>query len=406
VPVGTELTRQVLGFILAGGESQRLRPLTERRAKPAMPFGAAYRIIDFALSNCVNSNIRRICVLTQYESLILQRHLRSAWNILSRDLGEFVDVLVPQQVRASRWYRGTADGVFQHLHVLQEQRPQWVLILMGDHVYRMDYGRLLDAHLRHGGAATVVCREMPVEQAKAFGVVQTDACGRVEELREKPEQPAPLPGTPERALVSMGIYLFTTEDLVQAVVQDARTPGSSRDLTCDVLPCVIRDGLVHAYRFESQERAYWRDVGTLDSYWQAHMDLIDRHPEFDLYDSDWPIRPGLGVGPPAKICTSTEGTPSTVQQSLVGPGSLISGACLRRCTIGPRVEVHNGSELEECVVMGEVYVGKQVRLKRAIVEEGVRIPDGTALGHDPEEDSRAFRITDEGVLIVPQYAPL
>ncbi len=404
-----DVVTRVLTFVLAGGQGQRLRPLTERRAKPAVPFGSVYRIIDFALSNCVNSGLRRICVLTQYESLTLQRHLRSAWNILSPELGEFIDIVAPEQRTPGRWYAGTADAIFQNLSVLQQEQPKQVLILGGDHIYKMDYACLLRQHLEKEAQVTVVCTDVPITEASRFGVVGTDTDWRITDFAEKPDDPAPMPGRDDRALASMGIYLFQTDVLVRALVQDAKTPTSSKDFGKDLLPRLIHERRAFAYNFNSPEqpgRRYWRDVGTLDSYWQANMDLLARHPEFDLYDTDWPVRSGTGHRPPAKICVSTEGAMGVVEQSLVAPGTVVSGGRVRRSILGPRTQVHNDSEVEESVLMGGVHVGKGVRLKRVIVEETADIPDGTILGYDLDHDRQKFKVTDQGVLIVPQRAPL
>jgi len=407
--VSTDRTAQVLTLLLAGGEGHRLRPLTEHRAKPAVPFGGSYRILDFTLSNCINSNFRRICVLTQYESLTLHRHLRSAWNILSPQLGEFIDILPPQQRLPNRWYLGTADAVFQNLHLLQQERPRWVLIVGGDHIYKMDYGRLLAAHLDNEASASVVCIDVPLEAAGSFGVAQADPTDRIVDFQEKPRRPSPMPGSPERALASMGVYLFDTEVLVRALIRDARTEGSSHDFGRDLLPRLIHECPVFAYRFNSPEQPgspYWRDVGTIDSYWHANMDLLMPRPEFDLYDHSWPIHGSLGNGPPAKVCASADGVMGVVEQSLIAPGTTVSGGRVRRCVIGPRVTVHGGSELEECVLMAEVVIGTDVRLKRVIIEERARIPDGTTFGGDLGFDAEKFKVTEGGILTVPRRPPL
>jgi glucose-1-phosphate adenylyltransferase len=402
------VSANVLSIILAGGKGERLRPITERRAKPAVPFGGAYRIIDFTLSNCVNSNFRRLIVLTQYESLTLERHVFRAWNILSPEMGEFIDILPPQQRLPNRWYEGTADAIFQNLYVLEQEKPRWVLILGGDHIYKMNYRALLDRHRAEGAAATIGCIDVPREEARVLGVMQVDAESRIVGFQEKPSDPTPLPGQPDRALASMGIYLFDTDVLVRAVIQDAKTPGSSHDFGGDIVPRLIGDHKVLAYNLNDPEQpgvAYWRDVGSLDAYWQSNMDLLARHPEIDLYDEDWPIRSGLGSRPPAKICVSTEGTMGVVEQSIVAPGTVISGGHVRASVVGPRVEVHNGSALDQCVVMGGVHIGKYVRLRRAIIEESTRVPDGATVGYDVEADRRRFKVTEQGVAVIPRSAP-
>ena len=403
------VSAEVLSIILAGGRGERLRPITERRAKPAVPFGGNYRIIDFALSNCVNSNLRRIIVLTQYESLELQRHIRKAWNILSPELDEFITLLPPQQRLPGRWYAGTADAIFQNLYVLQQERPRWVLVLGGDHIYKMNYRALLEEHRSAGAGATIVCIDVDPAQARGLGVMQVADTNRVVGFEEKPDDPQPIPDRPDRCLASMGIYIFDTDVLVRALIADAKAAGSEHDFGKNVIPRLISERHVHAYRFSNPDQpgdGYWRDVGTRDSYWQANMDLLARHPEFDLYDDSWPLRSGVGSRPPAKVCVSTEGTMGVVEQSLVAAGSVISGGHIRRCVLGPRVEVHNGSALEECVVMGGAYIGKYVRLRRAIVEERTIVPDGAVIGYDAEADRQRFVVTTEGVVIVPRGAPL
>ncbi|MFO8080761.1 MAG: glucose-1-phosphate adenylyltransferase [Armatimonadota bacterium] len=406
--ISRESAGQILTVLLAGGQGQRLRPLTERRAKPAVPFGSVYRIIDFTLSNCVNSFFRRIYVLTQYESVTLHRHLRDTWSILSPDLGEFIDIVPPQQRLPNRWYTGTADAVFQNLYLLQQERPEWVLIVGGDHVYKMDYARMLEEHIDRGADASIVCIDVDMEAAKGFGIMSTDETSRIREFNEKPEHPTPMPGSEDRCLASMGIYLFNTEVLVRALVRDAKDPHSSKDFGHDIIPRLIGQQDVYAYSIKSEGQprgGYWRDVGTLDSYWDANMDLIARHPEFDIYDEEWPIRSGTGHRPPAKICVSTEGTMGSFQQSLLAPGVVVSGGNVQRSVIGPRVQIHNESEVDECVIMGGCEIGKGVRLRRAVIEESTVLPDGIEIGYDHEHDRERFTVTDNGVVVIPSRAP-
>jgi len=407
--ISRESAGQILTILLAGGQGQRLRPLTEHRAKPAVPFGAVYRIIDFTLSNCVNSFFRRIYVLTQYESVTLNRHLRDTWNILSSELGEFVDIVPPQQRLPSRWYLGTADAVFQNLYLLQQERPEWVLIVGGDHIYKMDYALLLEEHLRRGADASIVCIDVETEAAKSFGIISVDDSHRITAFAEKPLQPTPMPGSDDRCLASMGIYLFKTEVLVRALVRDAKNPDSSKDFGHDVIPRLIEERDVYAYNVTSERQpggGYWRDVGTLETYWEANMDLIARHPEFDLYDDAWPIRSGTGHRPPAKICDSTEGTMGRFEQSLLAPGVVVSGGQVARSVIGPRVEIHNDSHVDECVIMGGCRIGKRVRLHRCVIEEATVLPDGIEIGYDLEHDRERFTVTDNGVVVIPSRAPL
>lgn len=404
-----EQTGDVLTLLLAGGQGQRLRPLTERRAKPAVPFGSVYRIIDFTLSNCVNSYFRRIYVLTQYESVSLNRHIREVWSILSPELGEYVEIVPPQQRLPNRWYLGTADAVFQNLYILQQERPRWVLMVGGDHIYKMDYALLLEEHIARQADASIVSIDVPLEEGGKFGVMSTDQSGHVEAFAEKPNAPRPMPGADDRCLASMGIYLFNTEVLVRALVRDAKSPDSSHDFGHDIIPRLIDEQSVFSYNIKSEGQpgnGYWRDVGTLDSYWRANMDLIARYPEFDLYDTAWPIRSGTGHRPPAKICVSTEGTMGRFEQSLLAPGVVVSGGEVQRSIIGPRVEIHNESHVDESVVMGGTRIGKGVRLRRAIVEESTVLPDGIAIGYDPERDGERFTVTESGIVVVPNRAPL
>jgi len=374
-----------------------------------VPFGGAYRIIDFALSNAVNSGLRRICVLTQYESLTLHRHIRSAWNILSPELDEFIYMVPPELRLPNRWYAGTADAVYQNIPLLQHEQPRWVLLLGGDHIYKMNYRPLIEFHLKRGAAATVVCVDVAITEADRFGVMRTDETGRILQFEEKPRDPEPMPGTTDRVLASMGIYLFDTETLVRATVDEVKRPDTSYDFGRDIFPRLISSGHIYAYNFNAPEQPgtpYWRDVGTLDSYWQANMDLLDRRPELDLYDTDWPIRSGIGHRPPGKVCISTEGTMGVVEQSLVAPGAIISGGRVTRSVIGPRVEVHNASTVEECVVMGGVNIGKGVRLRRCVIEESAHIPDGCAVGYDEETDRVKFKVSPGGIRVIPTRAPL
>ncbi len=404
-----EQTGDILTLLLAGGRGERLRPLTERRAKPAVPFGGVYRIIDFTLSNCVNSFFRRVYVLTQYESVSLNRHIRRVWSVLSPELGEFVDIVPPQQRLPNRWYLGTADAVFQNLYILQQERPRWVLIVGGDHIYKMDYALLLEDHIERGADATIVCIDVPLDEAGEFGVMSTDDSGRIVSFEEKPEEPSPIPETSDRCLASMGIYLFNTEVLVRALVRDAKSPDTAHDFGHDVIPRLIEDRMVCAYDIKAEGQpgnGYWRDVGDLDSYWQANMDLIARYPEFDLYDDQWPMRSGTGHRPPAKICVSTEGTMGRFEQSLLSPGVVVSGGQVQRSIVGPRVEIHDESHVDECVIMGGCRIGRRVRLRRSVIEESTIIPDGLEIGFDLERDRERFTVTDDGVVVVPNRAPL
>jgi len=405
--------KRTLVMILAGGQGQRLMPLTQDRAKPAVPFGGNYRIIDFPLSNCLNSGLRRIYVLTQYKSISLHRHIRLGWGIFQYELGEYIEVIPPQQrVPEGGWYRGTADAIFQNIYLLNQERPQYVLILAGDHVYKMDYREMLRTHLEKEAELTVACIEVPKEEATRFGVMEVNEEGRILGFEEKPSHPRTLPGRPEVALASMGIYIFSLRPLVQVVSEDARS-DTNHDFGRDIIPKMVREGRrVFAHRFREpgrQEGGYWRDIGTLDSYYQANMDLVDIHPPFDLYDENWPIRTYQHQLPPAKtVFSSLDGSiQGYVRESLLSMGCVISGGSVERSVLSPRVRVHTWARVEDSILFEGVDVGRRALVRRAIVDKEVQIPEGAVL--TPETAARpgsGVLLTEGGVVVVKKGAKL
>ena len=397
--------RQVLTFIMAGGKGERLYPLTKDRAKPAVPFGGLYRIIDFTLSNCINSGIRKIHVLIQYKSISLQRHLRMGWHIFDSELGEYIDVMPAQQRVDDRWYLGTADAVYQNIYSIEQERPDYVLILAGDHVYKMNYARMVESHQANHADVTVSVVEMDGERAKGFGIVEVDARDRIIGFEEKPLHPKPIPGNPARAYVSMGIYLFSRQVLEDVLIEDAKRQDSTHDFGRDVIPAIVDRANVFAYNFIDESKtqaAYWRDVGTLDAYYEANMDLVQVTPEFNLYERGWPIRTYHEQWPPAKTVFADEATGrlGMVLDSLVSNGCIVSGGKVQRCVLSPGVRVNSFSEVYDAILMEGVEVGRYAKIRRAIIDKDVVIPRYTEIGYDAEEDRRRFTVTDNGVVVV------
>ena len=395
-------------IVLAGGRGSRLGPLTDRRSKPAVPFAGKFKIIDFTLSNCVNSGIRRVGVLTQYKAQSLIRHVERGWGFLAGSLGEFVEVIPAQQQQGERWYSGTANAVWQNLDLVREPNPRYVLVAGGDHVYKMDYQVMLAEHAGRGAAASVACIEVPLEQAREFGVMSVDDMGRVTAFDEKPERPQPVPGRPGHALVSMGIYVFDTATLVAELTRDAQDLQSSHDFGRDVIPALVRRGLVHAHRFadscvnmRQDGEPYWRDVGTVDAYWAANMDLVAVVPELNLYDDDWPIISRQRQLPPAKFVFDEPSRRGIAIDSLVSSGCIVSGATVRRSILFSKSTVDEGSRIEDSLVLTGVVVGRDVTLVRAIVDKRCRLPDGFRAGVDHACDrARGFHVTPGGVTLV------
>lgn len=401
----SHLVKDTFALVLAGGRGSRLYEMTEWRAKPAVYFGGKYRIIDFPLSNCVNSGIRRIGVLTQYKSHSLIRHLVRGWSHFKKELGEFVEILPASQRFSEEWYQGTADAVYQNMDIIRAEQPKYVMILSGDHIYKMDYLSMLLNHVESGADMTVSCLEVPVaEAAGAFGVIKVDEDMRVTGFEEKPAEPSPIPGEPGLALASMGNYIFNTEFLCDILQQDGRNDLSDHDFGKDIIPSIIDKHNVYAFPFrdpESGERAYWRDVGTLDAFWEANMELIMPAPELNLYDSKWPMWTYQMQLPPAKFVFNDDDRRGNALDSTVSGGCIISGSQLIRTLLFTSVRVHSYSSIEETVILPEVTVNRHCRIKRAIIDRGCNIPAGTTIGEDPEQDrANGFRVTDKGVTLV------
>jgi glucose-1-phosphate adenylyltransferase len=401
--------KDVLTLILAGGKGTRLEPLTRDRAKPAVPFGGLYRIIDFTLSNCINSDLRKILVLTQYKARSLDRHIAAGWGFLSRELGEYIEVLPPQQRIDEHWYKGTADAIYQNIYTIEKTDPRYVLILAGDHIYKMDYSDMIRAHIDKGADLTVGCINVPVRDSMHFGVMQVDAEDRIIGFQEKPKDANPMPGDPHHILASMGIYVFTARLMYELLCQDATRPESDHDFGKNIIPGMIGSQKIYAFRFRDKNRKatpYWRDVGTLDAYYQANMDLIEVDPVLNLYDREWPIRTNQPQLPPPKFVFRDEGPGDLgrrgeAHDSMVCQGCIISGGHVRRSILSPNVRVNSYALVENSILFSTVDVGRHSRIRRSIIDKDVRIPPNTTIGYDLEHDRRrGFTITDQGVVVI------
>jgi glucose-1-phosphate adenylyltransferase len=404
------LARGAMAFVLAGGRGSRLMELTDRRAKPAVFFGGKSRIIDFALSNAVNSGIRRVAVATQYKAHSLIRHLQRGWNFLRHERNESFDILpASQRTSETAWYEGTADAVYQNIDIIADAAPRYMVILAGDHVYKMDYERMLAQHVETGADVTVGCVTVPRMEATGFGVMHVDAADRIVAFVEKPKDPPGIPGREDFALASMGIYVFETKLLFDQLKRDAATPGSQRDFGRDIIPWLVKHGKAVAHRFEescvrssSETEFYWRDVGTVDAYWEANIDLTDIVPQLDLYDRDWPIWTYGEITPPAKFVHDEDGRRGEAISSLVSGGCILSGAGARRSLLFTGVHMHSYARVENAVLLPYVDVGRGARLANVVVDRGVRIPDGMVVGEDPVLDAQRFRRTERGVCLITQ----
>jgi glucose-1-phosphate adenylyltransferase len=403
-----------LALVLAGGQGERLKPLTRDRSKPAVPFGGIYRIIDFTLSNCLNSGMRKIYVLTQYKSASLERHIKRGWDpIFSPELGEWIYTVPPQLRVGQRWYQGTADAVYQNIYLLLQERPERVLILSGDHVYKMDYRKFVEYHEQNEAVATVGAVEVPIEQASSFGVIEVDDGWRITSFKEKPvDRPRPIPGNPNRILANMGVYCFETQTLLSALKDDAGQE-TRHDFGHNILPSLIPGGQLYAYPFLDENRKatrYWRDIGTLDSYYDASMDLVSVDPCFNLYDREWPLRTLQEQLPPAKTVFAQldkkNGRVGLVLDSILGGGVIVSGGRVKRSVISTEVRINSYAMVEDCVLMSGVEVGRRARIRRAIVDKGVKIPAGYEVGYDIKEDRKRFDVTPGGVVVIPKEAVL
>ncbi|MCC6143796.1 MAG: glucose-1-phosphate adenylyltransferase [Candidatus Hydrogenedentes bacterium] len=398
----------VLAVLLAGGAGERLYPLTKNRAKPAVPFGGIYRIIDFTLSNCMNSNCRRVQVMVQYKSNSLVRHIRSAWDIMRPEFGEYIDIIPPQMRVNHSWYLGTADAIYQNLYTIDQDDVQEVLILSGDHIYKMDYMRMLQFHRETEADVTIATIEYPKAHGHQFGIIDADESGRVKGFLEKPQDPPTVPGNPNVCQVSMGIYVFNRNILKQVVCADAER-DTSHDFGRDIIPRLIDTHRVYTYHFRDENRKeskYWRDVGTIDSYWEANMDLVAVDPMFNLYDKQWPVRTHVQQLPPAKFVFGDLGQRfGAAVDSIVGPGSIISGGLVKRSVLGPEVRVNSYSHVEESILFSGVQIGRHARVRRAIIEKNVVIPEYATIGYDLQYDARHYRVTENGVVVVESAIP-
>jgi glucose-1-phosphate adenylyltransferase len=392
-----------LVIVLAGGVGERLYPLTRDRAKPAAYFGGPYRIIDFVLSNCVNSGLRRVFIATQYKSLSLNRHIRMGWSIVSEELGEFIEILPPQKRVSENWYLGTADAVYQNLYSIVREAPRHVIVLAGDHVYKMDYAKMLRFHLDSAAAVTIATIEMPRSESRRFGIAQVDERERVVGFQEKPADPQPIPGASHLVLASMGIYIFEMEVLSRALEADAALP-TTHDFGKDIIPALISQVPVYSYRFYDENKKaakYWRDIGTIDAYFEANMDLVQVNPEFNLYDPEWPLRTYQPQAPPAKFVFAEEGRRcGQALDSIISPGCIVSGSRIMGSILCPNVRVHSFCTLDQCILMPGVRVGRHARIHRAIIDRDVFIPRGARIGYNPEEDRRRHTVSEGGVVVV------
>lgn len=404
------MKRSVLALILAGGKGTRLEPLTRDRAKPAVPFGGAYRIIDFTISNCINSGLRRVLILTQYKAASLDRHINLGWKFLCHDLGEFIDMLPPQQRIDENWYQGTADAVYQNIYSIEKQQSDYTLILSGDHIYKMDYDHLIQSHIDSGADCTIGCIPVPLADCVHFGVIRVDDHLRVTQFLEKPATTEPMPDDPTKCLASMGIYVFNTNFLFEQLCRDATEPQSSHDFGKNILPGLIGSHRLFAYPFRdrnSGQTMYWRDVGTLDSYYEANMDLVHVNPELNLYDKSWPIRTYQPQEPPPKfVFAQTDCSPPRIGRavdSMVCAGSIVSGGAVSRSILGFNVRVNSWATVEDSILFDNVQVGRHARIRRAIIDKRVRVPEGMEIGYNLDQDrERGFTVTESGIVVIGQ----
>jgi glucose-1-phosphate adenylyltransferase len=402
------LVRDVLTLILAGGKGTRLEPLTRDRAKPAVPFGGLYRIIDFTLSNCINSDLRRVLVLTQYKARSLSRHIGAGWGFLPRELDEYIEVLPPQQRIDENWYKGTADAIYQNIYTIERANPRYVLILAGDHIYKMDYGQMIRSHIDNGADLTIGCIPVPRKDGIHFGIMHVDKQDHVVGFLEKPADPPELADMPGQTLASMGIYVFTARTMFELLCQDATRTDSDHDFGKNIIPPILDSQRVFAYRFRDQNRKevpYWRDVGTLDAYYQANMDLVDVDPVLNLYDREWPIRTYQPQLPPPKFVFNDgpgeNARRGEAHDSMVCQGAIISGGHVRRSILSPNVRVNSYAVVESSILFDGVNVGRHCRIRRAIIDKDVQIPAGTTIGHNLEHDrQRGFTISEQGVVVI------
>jgi glucose-1-phosphate adenylyltransferase len=408
------LMRNVLALILAGGKGSRLEPLTRDRAKPAVPFGGVYRIIDFTLSNCLNSGLRRVLVLTQYKAASLDRHINLGWRFLCRELDEFIDVLPPQQRLDEQWYQGTADAVYQNIYTIEKSRAEYIIILSGDHIYKMDYLELISDHIRSKADVTVACIPVTLKEGSDFGIMKIDRNQRVIDFDEKPDHPEHIPGDPEHCLASMGVYVFKTNFLFDQLCRDATVSNSKHDFGRNIIPSIIDRCHVRAYPFRDKntgEKSYWRDVGTLDAYYEANMDLVSIHPLLNLYDRSWELRTYHPNFPPPKFVfndrTTNRPRVGTALDTIVGSGSIISGGLVEGSVLSSDVRVNSWAKVEDSILFEGVDVGRHAKIRRAIIDKNVRIPEGMEIGYDSDLDrDRGFTISENGIVVIPTSSAL
>ena len=404
----SRLTKNTVALILAGGRGSRLKQLTDWRAKPAVPFGGKFRIIDFPLSNCLNSGIRRIGVVTQYKAHSMIKHIQRGWGFLRGEFNEFVELLPAQQrISALDWYKGTADAVFQNMDIVRNYDPDYVLILAGDHIYKMDYGEMLACHVRHQADMTVACIEVPIAEARAFGVMTVDGDERVVNFSEKPDNPTPIADNPERALVSMGVYVFNASFLYEQLIRDADDPHSEHDFGKNIIPHLIDRYRVYAHSFKEScvnslpgGEPYWRDVGTVEAYWSANLDLANITPELNLYDKEWPIWTHQEQLPPAKFVFDDEERRGVALDTMVSGGCIISGATVRGSVLFSNVQVNSFATVEDSVVLPDVDIGRHAYLRRCVIDKGTKIPERLVVGVDRKEDERRFHVTENGITLI------
>jgi glucose-1-phosphate adenylyltransferase len=397
--------KDVLAVVLAGGKGSRLEPLTRDRAKPAVPFGGVYRIIDFTLSNCLNSGVRRILVLTQYKAFSLDRHITLGWrNYMCRELGEFIDVVPPQQRLDERWYQGTADAVYQNIYAMERERPRHVVILAGDHIYKMDYSQLVAFHESNSADVTIGALRVSIDEARQFGVMQVDDSSRIIGFDEKPESPKTIPGDSQHSLASMGIYVFNAPFLFDELCKDATLPESAHDFGRNIIPAIIHSRRVFAFPFRDENRkadAYWRDVGTIDAYYAANIELTGVEPELNLYDDHWPVRTYQPNLPPAKFVFNSEGRRGEAHDSIVSSGAIISGGRVARSVLGPQARVNSYAEVEDSIIFSNVNIGRGAKIRRAVIDKGAEIPEGLHIGFDRAADeAHGFTVTESGVTVI------
>ncbi|MFA0480923.1 glucose-1-phosphate adenylyltransferase [Vibrio splendidus] len=398
--------QDTLTIVLAGGVGSRLSPLTDNRAKPAVPFGGKYRIIDFTLANCLHSGLRQILVLTQYKSHSLQKHLRDGWSVLNPELGEYITNVPPQMRTGDSWYSGTADAIYQNLYLLSRSEAKHVVVLSGDHIYRMDYAPMLKQHKTNEADLTVACMEVSIDEAKEFGVMEIDESLEINNFTEKPRYPTCVPGRPTRSMASMGIYVFDKEVLTQALLADAEDPNSSHDFGKDIIPKLVGNNSVYAYKFGDEEGrvtqdAYWRDVGTIDSYYQSNMDLLKPASPIDLYQPDWAIRTYDPQLPPARTIASVEGNQGIFINSMIANGVVIEGGSAQNSIFFPKVKVSNAAIVIDSILFEDVEIGRNCHIQNCIIDKNVKVPDGTQIGIDRLADAKRFHISKKGVIVVP-----